>query len=169
MRVGKLRDRTAGADSAASAELTAISDQLSAAISELRELSSGIHPSILVEAGLGPALQALADTAALPVRLDTTLDGRLPDAVEAAAYFIVSESLANAAKHSGARAVTVSARCQNGLLLLDVSDDGTGGAERSRGSGLSGLADRVAALDGRLSVESPAGGGTRIAVALPCA
>jgi signal transduction histidine kinase len=141
--------------------------ELRLAVAELRELARGIHPVILSEAGLGPALAALADRSPVPVTVTAVPPGRLPPRVEETAYYVASEALANAAKHASATAVTISARRQAGDLLVEVGDDGVGGADPD-GSGLRGLADRVAALDGRLLVHSPAGKGTCVTVELPC-
>jgi signal transduction histidine kinase len=143
--------------------------QLRTALEELRRLAAGIRPAILSDAGLGAALESLAENAPLPVTLSATVDRRLPDQVEAAAYFAACEALTNAAKHAHARAVTISARVEDGRLLLAVSDDGDGGARLAGGSGLRGLVDRVSALDGRLTLRSPVGGGTHLEVELPCA
>jgi signal transduction histidine kinase len=141
--------------------------ELRLAVAELRELARGIHPVILSEAGLGPALAALADRSPVPVTVTAVPPGRLPSRVEETAYYVASEALANAAKHARATAVSISARRLDGDLLVEVGDDGVGGADPD-GSGLRGLADRVAALDGRLLVQSPAGKGTCITVELPC-
>jgi signal transduction histidine kinase len=141
--------------------------ELRLAVAELRELARGIHPVILSEAGLGPALAALADRSPVPVTVTAVPPGRLPSRVEETAYYVASEALANAAKHARATAVSISARRLDGDLLVEVGDDGVGGADPD-GSGLRGLADRVAALDGRLLVHSPAGKGTCITVELPC-
>ena len=143
--------------------------QLRTALGELRELAAGIRPAILTDAGLAAALEALAEQAPLPVTVRAGIEGRLPDAVEAAAYFAVCEALTNVAKHGGATWATVDARVSAGRLTVVVEDDGVGGVNVSRGSGLRGLVDRVGALDGTLDVDSPAGGGTRIRVELPCA
>ena len=170
LRLGRLRDRMATeSDESPISELSEAVEQLRQAITELRELSSGIHPAILVEAGLGPALRSLADTAAVPVHVTSVPDRRLPDAVESAAYFVVSESLTNVAKHAAAHVVKVRAECQGDRLVVCVEDDGEGGADSGRGSGLAGLSDRVAALEGRLSVHSPPGQGTLIIAEIPCA
>lgn len=144
------------------------SDELSSALRELRELARGIHPAVLTEAGLGPALRSLAKRSALPVKVTATPDERLPPPIEAAAYFVVAESLANVAKHAHAAGVVVAACRVDGQLLVEVSDDGVGGAETSRGSGLQGLSDRVGALDGRLEVVSPPEGGTLVRAVIPC-
>jgi signal transduction histidine kinase len=142
---------------------------LTVALAELRELTQGIRPAILVERGLAAALDDLSRRAALPVRLDIAVIGRLPEQVEGAAYFVVSEALANAAKHSHASEVRLAASEEAGLLVLEVSDDGIGGAAPGGGSGLRGLADRVEALGGRLLVSSPPGRGTTVRAEIPCA
>jgi signal transduction histidine kinase len=142
--------------------------KLGTALQELRELSQGIHPGILTERGLGPALQELAYTSPVPVELSIPLEGRLPQAVEAAAYYVVAEALTNVAKYASASAVSVAVYGRSGRALVEVRDDGVGGADPARGSGLRGLADRVEALGGRLAVESPAGEGTRLQAEIPC-
>jgi signal transduction histidine kinase len=144
-------------------------DALTVALAELRELTQGIRPAILVERGLVAALDDLARRAALPVRVEVNIGGRLPEQVEGAAYFVVSEALANGAKHSHASEVRLHAFLKDGLLLLEVSDDGIGGAATGTGSGLRGLADRVEALGGRLTVSSPPGRGTTLRAEIPCA
>lgn len=144
-------------------------DALRAALAELRELTQGIRPAILVERGLSAALDDLARRAALPVRVDVAISGRLPEQIEGAAYFVASEALANAAKHSHAGEVRLSASEKNGVLVLEVSDDGIGGAAAGGGSGLRGLADRVEALNGRLTLSSPPGRGTQLRAEIPCA
>jgi signal transduction histidine kinase len=141
---------------------------LGTALQELRELSQGIHPGILTERGLGPALQELAYGSPVPVELAIPLERRLPQAVEAAAYYVVAEALTNVAKYSSATAVSVAVDSRNGRALVEVRDDGVGGADPARGSGLRGLADRVEALGGNLAVESPPGQGTRLRAEIPC-
>jgi signal transduction histidine kinase len=144
-------------------------EELAAALAELRELTQGIHPTILTERGLAVALDELCRRASLPSRLETSLDGlRLPDQLESAAYFLVSEALTNATKHSAASQVTVTASRAEGLLTVEVADDGVGGACADGGTGLRGLADRVEALGGRLTVTSPPGRGTRLRAEFPC-
>jgi signal transduction histidine kinase len=143
-------------------------DELTTSLAELRELARGIHPAILTERGLEPALQTLVARVPLPVELQTAGDDRLPGPVECAAYFVVSEALANVAKYARATHATVAIRRMNGRLTVEVSDDGIGGADAARGSGLRGLADRVAALDGTLSLDSPAGRGTCLRAEIPC-
>jgi signal transduction histidine kinase len=134
--------------------------------SELRELAHGILPAALTRGGLRAGVDALVSRASLPVSIDVP-DGRLPPAVEATAYFIISEALTNAAKHARARGARVVARVERGELRVEVRDDGIGGARGGESTGLGGLQDRVAALDGRLVVESPLGGGTRVCALLP--
>jgi signal transduction histidine kinase len=142
--------------------------ELDAALAELRELARGIHPGVLSDHGLEPALSALADRAPLPVDVDAEV-ARLPQAVESAAYFTVAEALTNVAKYAHAHAASVSVAAVNGHVVVEVRDDGVGGADPSRGTGLRGLADRVAALGGRLDVESPSGAGTTLRAEIPCA
>jgi signal transduction histidine kinase len=144
-------------------------DALTVALAELRELTQGIRPAILVERGLAAALDDLSRRAALPVRLDVTVGGRLPEQVEGGAYFVTSEVLANAAKHSHASEVRLAASREDDVLMVEVVDDGIGGAAAGGGSGLRGLADRVEALGGRLTVSSPPGHGTTIRAEIPCA
>ena len=142
--------------------------ELAAALEELRELAQGIHPAVLTEQGLGPALRTLAARSPLPLELRHLPDERLPAPVEAAAYFVVSEALANVAKHAHASAVSVSIVRHDGSLVVEIEDDGVGGAEPKAGSGLAGLADRVQALEGRLTIESEARtAGTRLRAELP--
>ena len=142
-------------------------EQLTEALEELRELARGIHPAILSDRGLGPALDAVAARSAVPVQL-TTPSERLPAPVEAAIYYVVSEALTNVAKYAQASRVTVEIARADGRVVVAIADDGIGGADPDAGSGLRGLADRVAALDGRLHVESAPAHGTRIHVEIPC-
>jgi signal transduction histidine kinase len=143
-------------------------DALTFALAELRELTQGIRPAILVERGLAAALDDLSRRAALPVRLDLAVSGRLPERVEGAGYFVASEALANAAKHSHASEIRLAALVEDEVLVLEVADDGIGGAAPGGGSGLRGLADRVEALGGRLTVSSPPGRGTTLRAEIPC-
>jgi signal transduction histidine kinase len=147
--------------------LAGASEELTLAIDELRELARGIHPAILTEHGLGPALQGIAERAPFKVSVTNQLTDRLPADVEAAAYYVVSESLTNVAKYAKATEVEVRICRREGYARVDVVDNGVGGADVSRGSGLRGLADRVEALDGRLGVESPPGQGTRVWAEIP--
>jgi signal transduction histidine kinase len=142
---------------------------LGTTLQELRELSQGIHPGILTERGLGPALQELAYGSPVPIELSVPIEERLPEPVEAAAYYVVAEALTNVAKYASASSVSVRVGSRNGRAVVEVSDDGVGGADPARGSGLRGLADRVEALGGMLAVESPAGEGTRLRAEIPCA
>ena len=149
-RVSAVPDATEALDAAIT--------ELSAAVAELRELARGIHPAALTERGLATAVRGLAQRTPVPVELDVT-DVRYPEPVEAAAYFVVSESLANVARYARASGASVRIREEGGALAVEVEDDGVGGADQSAGTGLSGLADRVAALDGSFAVESPPGDG----------
>ncbi|WP_307832568.1 sensor domain-containing protein [Planomonospora sp. ID91781] len=137
-------------------------------MTELRELVHGIHPRVLTDRGLAAALGELADRSPLAVTVAADLPGRPPRHVESTAYFAAAEALTNAAKHSGADRAGVAARWDDGVLTLEIVDGGAGGADPDRGTGLTGLADRVAVIDGRLLVSSPAGGPTRVRVELPC-
>jgi signal transduction histidine kinase len=148
-------------------ELSRVADGLSSTQEELREIARGIHPAMLAEGGLGPALKTVARRSRVPVELDVRADRRLPHAVEVAAYYVVSETLANADKHACASVVRVEAEAAGGILRLDVSDDGVGGADSSRGSGLAGLKDRVEAVGGTLTVRSAVDAGTSVSVELP--
>jgi PAS domain S-box-containing protein len=149
------------------AELSRIQSELASALDELREMSRGIHPSILSEGGLGPALRALARRSTIPVELDVTTERRLAEPIEVAMYFVASEALANTTKHAQASRIDISLASRDGGLLLSIRDDGIGGADAGRGSGLVGLHDRVEALGGTIRIESPPGAGTLLVVALP--
>jgi signal transduction histidine kinase len=148
-------------------EIAGVAAELMGVIDDLREISSGIHPAILSKAGLRPALRALGRRSAVPVELDVQVDGRLPEPVEVGAYYVVSEMLANAAKHARASMIQVDAETSGGTLWVRVHDDGIGGATPARGSGLLGLKDRIEALGGTFSVHSPAGHGTTVSCQLP--
>jgi len=134
---------------------------------ELREVSRGIHPTILTEAGLGPALRALARRCNVPIDVDVRLDERLPAPVEATAYYVASEALTNVAKHAHANVVELNAARENEVLTLEVRDDGIGGVDPGRGSGILGLTDRVEALGGTISIASPPRGGTTLSIRPP--
>jgi signal transduction histidine kinase len=155
------------ADSELRAVLAEASEELQRALSELRQLAQGIHPAILTQQGLGAAVESLAQQAPLPVEVVAS-DRRYPALVETTAYFVVCEALANVAKYAHASAAQVVIEEINGRLTVEVIDNGIGGADPARGSGLSGLADRVAVLEGRLRVESPPGRGTCVRAELPC-
>jgi len=148
-------------------EIAGVAAELMGVIDDLREISRGIHPAILSKAGLRPALRALGRRSAVPVELDVRVDGRLPEPVEVGAYYVVSEMLANAAKHARASMIQVDAETSGGTLRVRVHDDGIGGATPARGSGLLGLKDRIEALGGTFSVHSPAGRGTTVSCQLP--
>jgi signal transduction histidine kinase len=142
-------------------------DELNGVVDDLSEIARGIHPAILSDGGLGPALKTLARRAALEVELDVAALGRLPEPVEVAAYYVVSEALTNATKHANASVAVVTAEARGGGLRVRVRDNGAGGADPSRGSGLVGLKDRIEALGGTFAVHSPAGGGTTVSCELP--
>jgi signal transduction histidine kinase len=152
----------------ASEVISGASEELSHALDELRELARGIHPAVLTDRGLTPAVGALAERAPLPVTVESELSERLPAAVEAAAYYVVSESLTNVAKYAEATNVAIRLSRAGDRAFVEVSDDGIGGANPELGSGLRGLADRVEALNGRLGVESDTGVGTRVWAEIPC-
>jgi|Tabmets5t2r1_1033131.scaffolds.fasta_scaffold07550_2 signal transduction histidine kinase len=160
-RLGEDPDLRAGIDQARR--------QIAESLTELREISSGLHPAVVSGHGLGVALEQLAARATVPVDLSVELEGRLPEALEVAAYYVVSESLANVAKHAQASSAHVEVRKDDEDLVLEIVDDGVGGADSERGTGLRGLADRVESLDGRLRVWTPRGGGTRVRAEIPCA
>ena len=144
-------------------------DEAKEALAELRHLVRGLHPAILEHRGLDAALSGIAARSPVPVRLDVHIPQRVPPTVEAIAYFVVSEALANTAKHARASHAGVSARREGDVLRVTVADDGLGGADLSRGTGLAGLTQRVRSVDGTLSISSPAGGPTTITAELPCA
>jgi signal transduction histidine kinase len=156
--------------SAAAELLDGASEELELALAELRELARGIHPAVLSDRGLGAALEALASRAPLPVEIaDDGVGEEMPDTVESAAYFVVAEALTNVAKYASANGARVSVERVDGIVEVTVVDDGVGGADPVRGTGLRGLSDRLAALDGELDVESPAGEGTTVRARIPCA
>jgi signal transduction histidine kinase len=150
-----------------STEFIDVAASLMRVIDELRETSRGIHPAILTEAGLRPALRALARRSAVPAEMTVRVDGRLPEPVEVGAYYVVSETLTNTAKHARASVVEVEVEAADGTLRVCVRDDGVGGADPLRGSGLVGLKDRIETLGGTFSLDSPPGGGTSICCELP--
>jgi signal transduction histidine kinase len=148
-------------------QLDGVAAGLAGVLDELREIASGIHPAILAEGGLRPALRVLGQRCAVPVRLDVQVAGRLPEQAEIAAYYVVAEALTNTAKHAHATAAEVGVAADGGVLRIQVRDDGRGGARIGHGSGLAGLQDRAEALGGWLSLQSPPGAGTILEVALP--
>ena len=148
--------------------LASAGDELEAALAELRELARGIHPAVLTDRGLVTALQTLANRAPVPVELGELPEERMPEAVELAAYFVVAEALTNVAKYAEASHATVQVERHNGRVVVEVSDDGVGGADPGRGTGLRGLADRLAVIEGRLEVESEKGHGTTVTARIPC-
>jgi signal transduction histidine kinase len=149
------------------AQVSAVADDVRALTDELREISRGIHPAILSQGGLGPALKSLARRSGVPVQLNVDTVRRFPLSVEAAAYYAVSEALTNATKYANASVAHVDLNVSNGTLRLSIRDDGVGGADATRGSGIVGLVDRVEALGGTIAVTSPPGGGTSVALELP--
>ena len=160
----KLRDDPDAADRL----LVGAGEELDAALEELRELARGIHPAVLTDRGLDTALETLARRAPVPVELETLPGERLPEAVELAAYFVVAEALTNVAKYAEASRATVNVDRDNGRVVVSVTDDGVGGANPANGTGLRGLADRLAVIEGRLDVESERGRGTTITARIPC-
>jgi signal transduction histidine kinase len=153
----------------ARALLTEARSASSDALAELRDLVRGIHPPVLADRGLVGAVQALALAVPMPVDVDAELEGRLSAPVESAAYFAVAEALANVIKHAGAQHAWIALRREGDALTLTVRDDGNGGADPSRGTGLHGIERRLSAFDGTLAIESPPGGPTELVMVLPCA
>jgi signal transduction histidine kinase len=162
------RDRMRDDPAAAERLLDGAGAELDAALAELRELARGIHPAVLSDRGLDAALETLAHRAPLPVELTRAEHERLPEAIELAAYFVVAEALTNVAKYAGATHAKVNVGQDNGRLVVEVADDGVGGADPDNGTGLRGLADRLAVIEGRLEVDSPPGRGTTIRARIPC-
>jgi signal transduction histidine kinase len=156
------------ADDDTAERLARARQEIATSLGELREIARGIHPAVVSGHGLGVALEQLTARAPVPVRLTVVVDERLPEPIEVAAYYLVSESLANVAKHADATSATVEVSRSHGQVVVEIIDDGVGGADSERGSGLRGLADRVEALGGRLRVWSPSGGGTRVKAEIPC-
>ncbi|WP_433216882.1 sensor histidine kinase [Microtetraspora malaysiensis] len=149
--------------------VTKAHEQAKLALAEVRDLIRGIHPQILTDRGLPAAVADVADRSPVPVEVSMELPGRLPEFVESAVYFVISEALTNVAKHSGARGASVTGRLDGDWLVVEIRDDGVGGADASVGTGLAGLADRVSVADGRLMLSSPPGGPTLLRVEIPCA
>jgi signal transduction histidine kinase len=153
----------------ARARLDEARNEIALSLDELRDVARGLHPAVVSGHGLEIALESLVAHAPVPVRLRVELGSRLDEPLEVAAYYVVAESLANLGKHAQAASATVDIGRSPGEVVVEVADDGVGGADTERGTGLRGLADRVEALGGRLRVWSPAGGGTRVRAELPCA
>jgi signal transduction histidine kinase len=167
LELGMLESRLGG-DTESKALLRAAREEIAVSLAELRDVARGLHPAVLSAHGLAVALESLAARAPVPVHLRVEADGRLADAVEVAAYYVVCESLTNIGKHARAASATVDVIRVGNLLVVEVLDDGVGGADTESGTGLRGLADRVEALGGRLRVWTPQGGGTRVRAELPC-
>jgi signal transduction histidine kinase len=157
-----------GDDPDARTRVDRMSEEVAVSLDELRDLARGLHPAVLSGHGLAVALESLTARAPVPVQLRMEVADRMPEAVEVTAYYVVSESLANAGKHAAASSVSVHVADGDGVLVVQVTDDGVGGADTEKGTGLRGLADRVEALDGRLRVWTPLGGGTRVRAEIPC-
>ena len=164
-----LLEEQLGADPDATARLGSARQEIAASLEELREVAHGLHPAVVSGHGLEVALEQLTAHAAVPVHLTVNIGSRLPEALEVAAYYLVSESLANVGKYADASSASVEVTRRGRDVVVEVVDDGVGGADENRGSGLRGLADRVEALGGRLRVWSPVGGGTRVRAEIPCA
>jgi signal transduction histidine kinase len=168
LQLGLLEEELAG-QASATAQLGRARGEIDTSLDELREIAQGIHPAVVSGHGLAVALEQLVARAPVPVRISVEIEGRLPEAIEMAAYYLIAESLANIGKYAQASSATVELARSNGDLHVEVADDGIGGADTERGSGLRGLADRVEALGGQLRVWSPPGGGTRLKAEIPCA
>jgi signal transduction histidine kinase len=149
------------------AEVGVVASGMDGVLDDLRVISRGIHPAILSEGGIGPALRTLARRSSTPVALTIDVERRLPERVEVTTYYVVSEALTNAAKHAGASTIAVDVQASSGTVALSIRDDGVGGADPTKGSGLIGLKDRVEAIGGTIAIESPAGGGTSLRIELP--
>jgi signal transduction histidine kinase len=167
LELGLLEERVAS-DPEANRRLDQARREIALSLEELRDIARGIHPAVVTGHGLAVALESLAAHAAVPVRLEVDVADRMPERLEVAAYYVVSEGLVNVAKHARARSATVAVAREDGQVVVEVVDDGVGGADTERGSGLRGLADRVEALGGRLRVWTPPGRGTRVRAEMPC-
>jgi signal transduction histidine kinase len=164
----KRLENRVGDDPDARAQIDQARSEIATSLDELRTIARGLHPAVVSGHGLQVALDNLAAQAPVPVKLKTDLDGRMDDAAEVAAYYVVSESLANVGKHAQASSAEVSVARMDGNLVVDVVDDGVGGVDTEKGSGIRGLADRVEAHGGRLRVWTPGGGGTHVRAEIPC-
>jgi signal transduction histidine kinase len=167
LELGLLEEQLSG-DPSARRRVDEARREIAMSLEELRDVARGIHPAVLTGHGLAVALESIVARASVPVRLSVGIEGRLPEQVEVAAYYVVSESLTNIGKHAQATRATAAIVRTNGHVVVEVVDDGVGGADTERGSGLRGLADRVEALGGRLRVWTPLGGGTRVKAEIPC-
>jgi len=167
LQLSLLEEELAGQRSATT-QLEQARAEIDTSLDELREIAQGIHPAVVTAHGLAVALEQLVACAPVPVRISVEIEGRLPEAIEMAAYYLISESLANIGKYAQASSATVAVARGNGDLHVEVTDDGIGGADTELGSGLRGLADRVEALGGQFRVWSPHGGGTRLRAEIPC-
>jgi signal transduction histidine kinase len=166
LTLGMIESRL-GKDSELAPLVAEAREEAQAAVKELREIARGIHPALLSDRGLGPALEALASRAPVPVEVSGVPDEQLPPPVEAAVYFVTAETLTNVAKYAEACTATVGLTIDGDRLCLEISDDGVGGAGSTAGSGLAGLCDRIEALDGELTIDSPPGGGTTVRAEIP--
>jgi signal transduction histidine kinase len=169
MNLGMATDKIDKDPTAARALLDEAHADAKHAMVELRNLARGIHPAVLSDRGLDAALSSLAGKAPVPVAVEVWVPERPPAAIETTAYYVVAEALTNIAKHAGASRAAVTVARQNGHLKVEVTDDGIGGADAARGTGLAGLVDRVTAVDGTVRLSSPVGGPTILTVELPCA
>ncbi|HYI24121.1 MAG TPA: sensor histidine kinase, partial [Thermomicrobiales bacterium] len=167
MELGLAREKLASDPDGARKLIEASHEDAKLVLAELRDLVRGIHPAVLTDRGLDAAISAIAGRSPIPITVDVALPRRFPEEVEGTAYFVVVEALTNVAKHSGATAARVTIRLHRGWLMLEISDNGKGGAEPANGSGLRGLQDRILALDGTFTLASPPGKGTTINVAIP--
>jgi len=168
LELSLLEQRLAG-DNEATTRLDHARREIALSLEELRDVARGIHPAVLSGHGLQVALESIAARASVPVRLTVKPEGRIQERLEVVAYYVVAESLTNIAKHARATRATVDVGREQGQIVVEVVDDGIGGADTERGSGLRGLADRVEAVGGRLRVWTPRGGGTRVKAEMPCA
>jgi signal transduction histidine kinase len=168
MELDRARTKMGDDPAAASELLGRAHEESKRAMGELRDLVRGIHPSVLTDRGLDAAVSGLAERCPVPVDVDVRLDCRPPTATETAAYYVIAEALTNVGKHSGAQRASVQVSRVGDLLVIEVRDDGHGGATRNPGSGLEGLAQRVEALDGSVAISSPPGGPTVVRAQLPC-
>jgi signal transduction histidine kinase len=168
MDLGLAREKMASDPEMAGQLIAEAHEESKRAMAEIRDLARGIHPAVLTDRGLDAAISALAGRSPVPVTVDVCLSERLPETVESTAYFIVAEALTNIARHSQATEASVILKREGDILSIDIVDDGVGGADPTRGTGLNGLRDRLAAFDGTLTVNSPEGGPTRVHAEMHC-